>query len=86
MKFKAGKQTPKRKALKSSMVRGSFMGGDDSAGVADGLSARADMDSANLHNVNYDEAIDPLTGNPTGRPKPYASKSVKEKGHDFDIC
>ena len=73
---------PKHKA---STVRGSYMS-DDSAGVEDGLSARSDMDSEMLQNVKYNNAVDPVSGNPRQVPKPYAGKSVSEKGHKMEIC
>lgn len=72
-------------AHKSSTVRGSYMS-DDSKGVEDGLSARMDMDSERLHNVMYNNTVDPISGNPRQVPEPYASKSVTEKGHTFKIC
>lgn len=71
---------------KASTVRGSFTGDGDSAGVEAGLSARSDLESQNLDNVKYNNAVDPISGNPRQVPKPYVSKSVSEKGHDFDIC
>ncbi len=71
---------------KSSTVRGSYMGDGDSAGVQDGLSERSDMDSNVLFNVKYNAAANPISGNPRQVPKPYASKSVTEKGHKMKIC
>ena len=80
--YKGEYSAPKHK---SSTVRGSFTS-DDSAGVEDGLSARSDMDSNFLYNVKYNNAVNPVNGNPRQVPKPYVSKSVSEKGHDFKIC
>jgi hypothetical protein len=71
-------------AHKASTVQGSYMS-DDSTGVSDGLSARMDMDSENLHDfkVNNETSV---SGNPRQSIKPRGSKSVKEKGHSFDMC
>ena len=71
-------------AHKSSTVRGSFMS-DDSAGLADGLSARSDMDSESLHDFSVNNETGP-SGNPRSCIKPRGSKSVSEKGHTFDMC
>ena len=71
---------------KASTVRGAYMSEGDSAGVGDGLSARSDLDSENLANVHYNNAVDPVSGNPRQVPKPYSGTSVSEKGHDFEIC
>jgi len=71
-------------AHKSSTIRGSFMR-DDSAGVGDGLSARSDLDSENLHDFQVNNVVS-MSGNPRSVIKPRASKSVSSKGHDFDIC
>lgn len=76
----------KAPAHKASTVRGSFMGDGDSAGVQDGLSMRSDLDSENLHNFKINDTVDPISGNPRQAIKPRASKSVKEKGHTFEIC
>jgi len=70
---------------KSSTVRGSYTS-DDSAGVEDGLSARADLDSEMLDNVKYNNTVNPVNGNVRQVAKPYASKSVTEKGHKMEIC
>lgn len=72
-------------AHKASTVRGSFMS-DDSKGVEDGLSARSDMDSESLHDFKVNNEVDPVSGNPRQCIKPRGSKSVKEKGHSFDMC
>lgn len=80
--FKGEYKAPRHKA---STVRGSYMS-DDSVGVGDGLSARMDIDSQNLENVNYNNAVNPVNGNVRQVPKPYVSMSVSEKGHKFDIC
>ncbi len=73
-------------AHKSSTVRGSYSGGGDSTGVGDGLSARSDMDSENLHDMKINNAVNPVNGNPRQNIKPRASKSVSSKGNDFDMC
>ncbi len=70
---------------KSSTIRPAYTS-DDSAGVEDGLSARSDLDSENLHDMKVNNAVDPVSGNPRSAIKPRASKSVSSKGHDFDLC
>lgn len=72
-------------AHRASTVRGSFMS-DESSGVKYGLCCRKDMDSEYLHNVMYNNAPNPVNGNVRQVPKPYESKSVTEKGHNFRIC
>jgi hypothetical protein len=69
----------------ASTVQGSYMS-DDSKGVEDGLSARMDMDSENLHDFSVNNAVDPVSGNPRQCIEPRGSKSVKEKGHSFKLC
>lgn len=69
----------------STTIRGSFTN-KDSAGVEDGLSARSDLDSENLHDFKINNTVDPISGNPRQSIKPRASKSVKEKGHSFQLC
>jgi hypothetical protein len=71
-------------AHKASTVRGSYMS-DDSSGVADGLSARSDMDSESLHDFSMNNEVS-NSGNPRSCIEPRGSKSVKEKGHSFDMC
>ena len=72
-------------AHKSSTVRGSFTS-DDSAGVGDGLSARSDMDSENLHDFTINNQVS-NSGNPRSCIKgPRGTKSVKEKGNTFTMC
>ena len=71
-------------AHKASTVRGSYMS-DDSVGVQDGLSARSDMDSESLHDFSVNNATS-NSGNPRSCIEPRGSKSVKEKGHTFNMC
>jgi len=71
-------------AHKASTIRGSYMS-DDSAGVSDGLSARSDMDSESLHDFSINNETS-NSGNPRSSIEPRDSKSVKEKGHSFDMC
>lgn len=69
----------------SSTVRGSYMS-DDSAGVADGLSARSDMDSESLHDFEINNQVS-NSGNPRSCiVGPRGTKSVSEKGHTFKMC
>ena len=79
--FKGEYSAPKHTA---STIRGSFMS-DDSVGVGDGLSARSDMDSESLHDFSVNNEMS-KSGNPRQSIKPRGSKSVKEKGHSFDMC
>ena len=72
-------------AHKASTVQGSYMS-DDSKGVGDGLSARSDLDSESLHDFKVNNEVDSVSGNPRQCIKPRGSKSVKEKGHSFDLC
>lgn len=72
-------------ARKSSTVRGAYFS-DDSVGVGDGLSARAEFDSNSLANVKYNNTVNPVNGNVRQVPKPYISSSVTEKGHKMEIC
>ena len=78
--FKGEYSAPQHKA---STIRGSYMS-DDSAGVGDGLSARADMDSENLHDVSMNNETS-VSGNPRSCIEPRGSKSVQEKGHSVDM-
>lgn len=71
-------------AHSSSTVRGSYMS-DDSKGIEDGLSARMDMDSENLHDFSVNNQVS-VSGNPRACIDKRASKSASEKGHSFDIC
>ena len=81
--YKGEYSSPKHSA---STVRGSYMSGDDSAGVEDGLSSVRNFDSNSLYNVKYNNASNPVNGNVRQVPKPYVSKSVTEKGHTMKIC
>ena len=81
--YKGEYKAPKGKA---STVRGSYTGGGDSAGVESGLSARMDCETENLANVSYNNAVNPVNGNPRQVPKPYSGSSVTEKGHKMEIC
>jgi len=57
----------------------------ESAGVEDGLNARAGFDGEE-HGPDYNYNRDPLTGNANERPeKDYGSKA-SSKGINFDIC
>ena len=71
-------------AHKASTIRGSYMS-DDSSGVGDGLSARSDMDSESLHDFSVNNETS-NSGNPRSCIEPRSSKSVKEKGHSFNMC
>ncbi len=70
----------------SSTIRGSYMH-EEGEGVEYGLSHQYGFDSDYLYNVQYNNARDPGTGNAGARPEPYQdhSRSVKEKGHNFDL-
>lgn len=72
-------------AHKASTVRGSYMS-DESAGVEYGLSGRSDFDSEMISDYKVNNEVDPVSGNPRQCVKPKVCKSVKEKGHSFDIC
>lgn len=57
----------------------------EKAGLVDGVSALSKFDSEK-HGPMYANAVDPISGNFSGRPEPYSSERVSEKGNSFDIC
>lgn len=71
---------------KSTTIRGAYTGGGDSAGVEDGLSARSDLDTENLHDFSINNSGSGAPGFTRQAIKKRGSKSVKEKGHTFDMC
>jgi len=71
---------------KSTTIRGSYTGGGDSAGVKDGLSERSDLDTENIHDFKMNNSGSGAPGYTRQSIKKRASKSVKEKGHSFDMC
>ena len=71
---------------KSTMIRPSYSGGGDSAGVKDGLSARSDMDSESLHDHSVQNENNRSSVYARQNIEPRGSKSVEEKGNSFDMC
>ena len=69
-----------------STLGGSYNDGGMSAGVSDGLSSAASMDSENIHDHKMNNEVDSVSGNPRGALKPRAGKSVSGKGKSFDMC
>ena len=71
---------------KSTTIRGAYTGGGDSAGVKDGLSKRSDLDTESLHDLSVQNENNRSSVYARQNIEPRGSKSVKEKGHTFDMC